>query len=149
MTPKLPSTSQVTSANFFGIFRRRWEYETSCSSEAKTHEFFPETKGRCSAFECACDSNYHMIITQLSSPDLFLYNLLWLWHDLFCVHYELAAWTLMMAIYRNERFLFDDPFDRCAINRTTRYRLKRKRRQGQDQIAEPEESVIISAAFKW
>ena len=36
----------------------------------------------------------------------------------------------MMAIYRNERFLFDDPQDKCAINRTTRYR-KRKRRQGQ------------------
>jgi hypothetical protein len=45
-----------------------------------------------------------------------------------------------MAIYRNERFLFDDPFDKCAINRT-RYRLRRKWRQGQDQIAaEPEES---------
>ena len=35
-----------------------------------------------------------------------------------------------MAIYRNERFLFDDPFDKCAINRTTRYRLKRKRCEG-------------------
>lgn len=33
-----------------------------------------------------------------------------------------------MAIYQNERFLFDDPFSKNVINRTKRYRLKRKQR---------------------
>lgn len=32
-----------------------------------------------------------------------------------------------MAVYRDERFLFTDPFDRKSINRTTRYRLKKAR----------------------
>ena len=40
-----------------------------------------------------------------------------------------SARTLLasMAVYRDERFLFTDPFDKRSVNRTTRYRLKRAR----------------------
>lgn len=46
-----------------------------------------------------------------------------------------------MAVYRDERFLFEDPFDKNAMSRTTRYRLRKRRRQ--EQIAEesPRESI--------
>ena len=40
-------------------------------------------------------------------------------------HAQRTGLIVAMAIYCNEHFLFDDPFNKCAINRT-RYRLKRK-----------------------
>ena len=50
-----------------------------------------------------------------------------------------------MAIYRNKRFLFDDPLDKSAINRTTRYQLKRKWRQGQIAAEESESPPSLSS----
>lgn len=54
-----------------------------------------------------------------------------------------------MAIYRDERFLFDDPFSRNSVNRTTRYRLKRsrfERDQGGSEVPDDDDGNCHCAA---
>lgn len=59
-----------------------------------------------------------------------------------CLHIHVRTLICLMVVYRDERFLFEDPFDKNAMSRTTRYRLRKKRHQ--EQIAEKSSRESLS-----